>query len=403
MKMKNLLSATICAGLLIGGTLLSAKESKVTVAVEQTLSKASPKVQSMIDKYKLEVVDYAYAKKMVAKGNRNAAKALLIDARPAKMYAKSTIPSSLNIPDTKFDEYFEQIKDLDRTKEILVYCGGWKCAKSPKVAGLLKDKGFKNVKLYQAGEPEWIKKNYKEVGLVVAKSAQAKNSALLVDSRPYKSFLKETIPGSISIPDTNLEKLIGRFPASKDEKIIVYCGGYNCGKSHKVARKLISMGYKNVSVFAAGIPAWKKAGLRTTAGAKKAPAKTEAPKVAKMVAGVMLGVDEGTVDGEWFKAQLDNLPANIQIVDVRTPEEFKTGALPRAINIEAGELKAKEFVSMLPKDKTIVFNCSAGARSMEAWDKAKDGGADMSKIYYFDANIECEGGKCKIEVNGPLG
>ena len=41
-------------------------------------------------------------------------------------------------------------------------------------------------------------------------------------------------------------------------------------------------------------------------------------------------------------------------------------------------------------------------KSMKAWDKAKDGGADMSKIYYFDANIECEGTKCKIEVNEPL-
>ena len=71
--------------------------------------------------------------------------------------------------------------------------------------------------------------------------------------------------------------------------------------------------------------------------------------------------------------------------------------------LEAEKLSPAEFVSKLPKGKTIVFNCSAGARSMEAWDKAKDGKADMTKVYYFDANIECKGNDCKIEVNEPLG
>ena len=40
---------------------------------------------------------------------------------------------------------------------------------------------------------------------------------------------------------------------------------------------------------------------------------------------------------------------------------------------------------------------------MEAAQKAKEGGADMSMTYYFDANINCAGSDCKIEVNEPLG
>ncbi len=109
-----------------------------------------------------------------------------------------------------------------------------------------------------------------------------------------------------------------------------------------------------------------------------------------------------SVDGEWFKANLGKLP-NVQIVDVRGKEEFKTGALHGAINIQAEELDAKELYAKLPKDKTIVFNCSAGARSMEAWMKLDDAKIDVSKIFYFDANINCADGKCKIEVNEPLG
>lgn len=401
MRLKLLSAVALTTALLFTGC---ATNEDAAPAAKKELQQPTAKVAGLIKKFNLEVVDYEYTLKAIGNGTRKGAKSLLIDARPAKMYAKSTIPSSLNIPDTKFDAYVGQLDKVAKDKEILVYCGGWHCGKSPKVAGMLKKKGFTNVKLYQAGEPEWKKKYYIEVGTPVVAAAYKKNTALLIDARPFKKYLGATIPGSLGIPDTKVEGLVGRFPTDKTTKIITYCGGYHCGKSHVIARKLLSLGYTNVAVYAGGVPAWKKAGMATTgSAAKKAPAKAEAPKKAMMVAGIMLGEDEGTVDGDWFKAQMNKLPANVQIVDVRSADEFKAGALPGAINIEAGKFKADKFVSMLPKGKTIVFNCSAGARSMEAWDKAKDGKADMTKMYYFDANLDCADGKCKIEVNEPLG
>ncbi len=399
MKFKLLGALAVSAALLFTGC---ATNEAAAPGAKKQLTAPTAKVAKLIKKFNLEVVNYEYTKKAIGNGTRKGAKALLIDARPAKMYMKSTIPSSLNIPDTAFDKYVGQLDKVAKDREILVYCGGWHCGKSPKVAGMLKKKGFTNVKLYQAGEPEWKKKNYIEVGTPVVAAAYKKNTAVIIDARPYKKYLGSTIPSSVGIPDTKVDGLVGKFPADKSMKIITYCGGYHCGKSHVVARKLLSLGYTNVAVYAGGMPAWKKAGKATTGGAKKAPAKAEAPKSAKMVAGIKLGEDEGTVDGEWFKANLGKLP-NVQIVDVRSPDEFKVGALPGAINIEAGKLKAAEFVAKLPKDKTVVFNCSAGARSMEAWDKAMEGKADMTKVYYFDANIDCSAGKCKIEVNEPLG
>ncbi len=104
--------------------------------------------------------------------------------------------------------------------------------------------------------------------LLQQKFIKKKNSALLVDARPYVKYLQETIPGAVSIPDTNLQKLIGRFPINKEEKIVVFCGGYECEKSHIVADKLISLGYSDVTVFAGGLPEWKKAELETTASTK---------------------------------------------------------------------------------------------------------------------------------------
>lgn len=367
-------------------------------------NQASPKVQEQINKYNLEVVDFEYTKNAIGKGTKKSAKAILVDARPNLKYKKSTIPSSINIPDTKYDEFVSALKETIKSKEIIVYCGGWKCGKSPKVASLLKRDGFTNVKLYQAGEPEWIKKTYKEVDLIVVKAAQAKNSAILIDARPYKMFLKETIPSSISIPDTQIKTLVGRFPTNKLEKIIVYCGGYKCVKSHNVANELISLGYKNVSVFAGGLPIWKKANLSTTAQSKNVLNTQTSKKKSISTLGVKLGSDEGTVDGEWFKKLIvsNKIPTNLQIIDVTSKEEFKDGHLKGAINIDAEKVDAKVLFSKLPKNKAIVFNCTAGGRSLEAWMNLKDAGFDVSEIFYFDANIDCINNKCKIEVNEPL-
>ena len=92
----------------------------------------------------------------------------------------------------------------------------------------------------------------------------------------------------------------------------------------------------------------------------------------------------------------------IQIVNVLPAKEFKKGNIKGSINIETDKLSAKEIVSKLPKNKTIIFNCSAGARSIEAWMKLKKDGIDVSEIFYFDANINCKDNNCKIEVNEPL-
>lgn len=395
MKTNKFLLSIVVIGLLTTGCVANTSAN--------TLTKPSPKVQLLINKYKLDSVDFNYVKNTIAKGTRSTAKAILIDARPEAKYKKSTIPSSINIPDTKFEEYASLLKDTAKDKELIVYCGGYKCAKSPKVAGMLIKKGFTNVKVYPAGEPEWIKKSYKEVDTIVLKSAYEKNSAFIVDARPYKKFLQETVPGSISIPDTKLDKLIGRFPSNKDEKIIVFCGGFKCAKSHIVAKKLISLNYKNVSVYAAGLPEWKKLNLPTTKS-RKVEAKTETKKKQFSKNGLKLGADEGSVDGEWFKKLLlDNkVPSYVQIVDVTATDEFKSGHLKDAINIEAANFKADELFAKLPKNKTIVFNCTAGGRSIEAWTKLKEAKLDISEVFYFDANIDCKGNDCKIEANEPL-
>jgi hydroxyacylglutathione hydrolase len=409
MKVRFLGVGLVALGLLLGGCAQNTEPVAATPPAPATaaavLTAPTPHVKGLIDKFQLQNVDYAYVKEATGNGTRGGAKALLIDARPNTKYLSGTIPSSINIPDTEIAKYIGQLDKVAKDKEIIVFCGGWECEKSPIVAGHLKGLGFTNVKLYQAGEPEWSSKNYLEVGTPVVQNAFKNNSALLMDARPSAKFLAESIPGALYMNDEELDKLAGRFPADKNTSIIAFCAGYECHKSHVVARKLLELGYKKVSVYAAGLPAWKEAQMQTTAAAKKAEPVAAAPKKDVFVDGVKAGVDEGTVDGEWLKALIagDKVPANVALVDIRNDSEYANGHLKGAKNVEAAKLSAADLAAKLPKGKVIVFACGTGARAMEAYLKLKNAKMDVSKTMYFDANIKCDAkNTCEIKVNEPF-
>jgi phage shock protein E len=55
------------------------------------------------------------------------------------------------------------------------------------------------------------------------------------------------------------------------------------------------------------------------------------------------------------------IEAGASIVDVRTPEEFRDGGYPGAVNIPLQVLAAR--LGQIPKDKPVVLYCASGARS----------------------------------------
>lgn len=57
--------------------------------------------------------------------------------------------------------------------------------------------------------------------------------------------------------------------------------------------------------------------------------------------------------------------AGARLVDVRTPEEFATGHIPRAINIPVQDLE-RRIGELAEKDRPIVVYCRSGARSSSA-------------------------------------
>lgn len=55
---------------------------------------------------------------------------------------------------------------------------------------------------------------------------------------------------------------------------------------------------------------------------------------------------------------------NKVIIDVREPQEYKTGYIPNAMNIPLSQLKSR--IGEIPKDKNIYLYCRSGMRSKQA-------------------------------------
>ena len=74
------------------------------------------------------------------------------------------------------------------------------------------------------------------------------------------------------------------------------------------------------------------------------------------------------------------------LVDVREPSEFATGHLPQAINVPLGQMESElqRGTPALPRDRTLVFLCRSGARSLKACALARRSG--------YEDVLQLEGG-----------
>jgi rhodanese-related sulfurtransferase len=73
-------------------------------------------------------------------------------------------------------------------------------------------------------------------------------------------FHGELIPGSHRVPLDEIGREVAAMNLEKDAEIITYCGGPQCPQSMLAAKKLIELGYTNVTAYEGGLEEWKNAG-----------------------------------------------------------------------------------------------------------------------------------------------
>lgn len=85
-------------------------------------------------------------------------------------------------------------------------------------------------------------------------------NAKLIDVLDRSHYEKEHIKGAISLPLKNLYEEAPRF-LKPEETIIAYCNNSECAASARAAKILLTLGYKNILVYKAGLEDYKRANL----------------------------------------------------------------------------------------------------------------------------------------------
>ena len=305
---------------------------------------------------------------------KGGSKFLLVDSRPPVRYNEAHLPGAISIPLDAMEKEAEKRLPADRETTLVFYCGGLSCGLSPKSASIAVKLGFKDVRMYQEGEPGWKKLAYPlEASLAFVKSG----NIVLIDLRSAEKASAGHIPRAVSIPAATLSAASERFPEFMGAPVVFYSD-----KESELSAALELMqdwGYKNATTFAGGVGAWQSAGNQLASG----PAPTTISYARKLA--------EGEVSIKEFE-EMVKLGSRL-LIDARTAEEFGKGHFPNAINIPSEEMAAR--YAEIPAGKQAVVHCATGTRAEMAYDVLKEKGI---KATYLLANVEfASGGKWVIQ------
>ena len=318
-----------------------------------------------------KLIFYPEVAKLVALGPEQG-KYTLIDSRPLPRFQEGTIPGAINLPYPAWDKFVNRLP-ADKDKLLVFFCQGVTCMMSPNSLIKAEALGYKNVKVYREGWPEWTEKNVGVLAPAFLKEAWLDKDIphVLIDARPAIADARGHIKGSVSIPPEKIKDALKTFPdKALKPPVMVYDQGD--GKAAmEVAKQITAAGYPNVVVLPGGYDAWVKAGYPTVAGVPMTQV-AYAPKPRP-----------GSIPADEFTSLAKNTPANVLILDVRNQDEANAGMLKGALLIPDEDLGAR--MKDVPKDKRIVTHCATGVRAEMAYHKLKAAGYNVN---FLNADIE---------------
>jgi len=175
----------------------------------------------------------------------------------------------------------------------------------------------------------------------------------VLDVRDHGVYARGHLFLASSAPYWRLELDIDRLVPRRSARVVLVDGGE--GLSVDAARKLLRLGFGNVSVLQDGIRGWEQAGFPLFTG-------TNVPGKAF---GEVLEHELGTphIDADELKRKLD-AGEPVVVVDSRTPEEFADFSIPGAHSLPGAELVYR-IGQVAPDPNTlIVVNCAGRTRSI---------------------------------------
>ncbi len=275
--------------------------------------------------------------------------AIVLDIRDIFAVQKAAIDDAIHIP---HELILQKIDELPKNKTIVVVDETGK--KAHQTARALHNAGYASVHYVSGGfislqrfaraigfknidvellpiENKSINESTEKENTESKQTAKVvdENARLIVDVRTVEEYEEGAVPDALNIPLDELAYRYEELGKNTQREIIVYCAsGARSAYAQQLLRRL---GYSNVSN--GGGLTYMMSQFGKAAAAPKAQA-----------------------------AAASNEPL---VVDVRTPQEFKGGAYPNALNIQLDEL-ASRVNELGSKQRDITLYCASGARSAYA-------------------------------------
>ena len=124
------------------------EDGAASTANDQFLSEMIENLKNPFDSIRAKTLDERL---------RQPDKPLVIDVRPADLFAESHVPGSINIPQAELPQRRTDLPE-DRDAEVIMVCGIGKFSKHTTL--YLKSMGYRNVRSMKGGINEWVRKGH---------------------------------------------------------------------------------------------------------------------------------------------------------------------------------------------------------------------------------------------------
>lgn len=316
----------------------------------------------------------------------------LVDVREEAPFAEGHPLFAANIPLSKIElEVYSRIPRLDTP--VTVYDNGEGLAQI--AARRLQDLGYLNVSVLEGGLQGWrsaggelfidvnvpskafgeLVESQRHTPSLAAEEVKAlldsEADVVVLDARRFDEYQTMSIPGGISVPGAELVLRARELAPDPATRIIVNCAGRT--RSIIGTQSLINAGIANpVSALRNGTIGWTLAGQTLEHGQSRrfAPTSDEHRTIA---AGEARRVADKALVGRATLADLQRWQQeptrSTYLFDVRTPEEFEAGHLPRSRSTPGGQLvqETDHFASVRGARLVLVDDDGVRANMSASW------------------------------------
>lgn len=247
----------------------------------------------------------------------------LIDTRPADRYEVAHLPGAVSVPLRRIEKRSAGILPEDRGARLVFYDDGPGDGSAGRAAELTMKAGYANVAVFPDGTAAWERS-----GRFLASSSAylRKGKGVIIDLRDPARVDAGHIEHAVSIPAADLATRFGLFPVQRRIPFILY--GETDAEALAAARTLRQWGYRQITIYSGGVKAWvESAEVLTTEKADQS---------------IQTAVDSrgGALRPNDFEHALTSTQT-VEVVDVRSEGEQRTGTFPNSKRIPLRELSSR--------------------------------------------------------------